>query len=278
MAELLEIEENDNAEEAQDLPTLAKETQQPAPEKAEEQTLQAEEHNVDNSDSTDELPEKYRGKTVKELVEMHQNAEKALGKQGGEVGELRKIVDEYIQSQPQSQPKKQEEKPIDEIDFYTNPDKAVESKIENHPAVKEAREAAQAMKVERAQAQLLAKHPDIRETLTDPKFAEWVQKSPYRKKQFIAAEVHYDLEAVDELMTSWKEHKSIISNTAATEKGARKEAVREASTGSTQSSQGGNRKPIYRRADIIKLMTEDPDRYEALYPEIAEAYADKRVR
>ena len=50
-----------------------------------------------------EVPEKYQGKSTAEIVRMHQEAEKLLGKQSSEVGELRKVVDDYIQTQLSAQ-------------------------------------------------------------------------------------------------------------------------------------------------------------------------------
>ena len=47
------------------------------------------------------VPEKYQGKSLEQVVQMHQEAEKLLGRQSSEVGELRKVVDDYISSQPQ---------------------------------------------------------------------------------------------------------------------------------------------------------------------------------
>ena len=47
----------------------------------------------------EELPDKYKGKSTAEIVRMHQEAEKLLGRQSSEVGELRKVVDDYIQTQ-----------------------------------------------------------------------------------------------------------------------------------------------------------------------------------
>jgi hypothetical protein len=41
---------------------------------------------------------------------------------------------------------------------------------------------------------------------------------------------------------------------------------------------GESSKRVYRRADLIRLRMSDPDRYEALEPEIRQAYADGRVR
>ena len=37
-------------------------------------------------DEEDDIPEKYKCKSVKDIVRMHQEAERAIGKQGSEVG------------------------------------------------------------------------------------------------------------------------------------------------------------------------------------------------
>ena len=44
------------------------------------------------------LPEKYRNKSLEEVIKMHQEAEKLIGKQAQEVGEVRKLADELIKS------------------------------------------------------------------------------------------------------------------------------------------------------------------------------------
>ena len=223
------------------------------------------------------MPDKYKDKSVEELVQMHQNAEKALGKQGGEVGELRKLVDDYITSQVPEKPT-EPTKPKEDVDFFTKPQEAVDSAIDNHPAIKEAQNAAADLRLETARTHLLAKHPTIIDTLNDPKFAEWVQASPYRKKQYIQAQVNTDLEAVDELMTGWGERQGFVGKTVQAETDSRKDSVKDASTGSTRSSSGGSKKPLFRRADIIKLIKTDPERYESLLPEIEQAYLDGRVK
>jgi hypothetical protein len=66
------------------------------------------------------LPEKYQGKSLEEVVQMHQEAEKLLGRQSSEVGELRKVVDDYISSQTQSAPQPQHVEPEDDIDYFTS--------------------------------------------------------------------------------------------------------------------------------------------------------------
>jgi hypothetical protein len=48
---------------------------------------------VETEDSVADIPDKYQGKSIKDIVQMHQEAEKLLGRQSSEVGELRRIVD-----------------------------------------------------------------------------------------------------------------------------------------------------------------------------------------
>ena len=76
----------------------------------------------------------------------------------------------------------------------------------------------------------------------------------------------------------WKERKTVAEQTAQVEKQARKQQLKAANTGSAQGSAGGNRRKIYRRADIIKLMRTDPERYQSISEEILTAYAEGRVK
>ena len=61
---------------------------------------------------------------------MHQEAEKLLGRQSSEVGELRKIVDDFVKSQIQSASSPQQETD-EEYDFFSEPEKAIAKAIEN---------------------------------------------------------------------------------------------------------------------------------------------------
>ena len=224
----------------------------------------------------EELPDKYRGKSIKEVVAMHQEAEKALGRQGSEVGELRKVVDTYIQGQISTQqPPEPEPEPVD---FFEDPEKAVSQAIQNHPEVKQAREASQAMQRQTTQAALREKHPDLPNVLSDPKFAEWIQASPMRMQMFKMADQEYNFDAADELISNYKERANLAQQTQQVETSARKQQLKAAQTNSTSGANTAGSKRVYRRADIIKLMKNDPDRYEALSGEIMQAYAEGRVR
>lgn len=223
----------------------------------------------------DDIPEKYRGKTPRELIQMHQEAEKAVGRQGSEVGELRKLVDSYIMSQSKQQAPQPE---VEDVDWFADPDKALESKLSSHPTIKKFEESARKSEQLASQERLRAKHPDYKEIVQDEGFAKWIQESKIRTKLFIEADRGYDADAADELFSLWKERKSLAQSTVDMDKQARKNDVRRASTGNARGSNAPQGKKIYRRADIIKLINEDPDRYAMLEPDIRRAYAEGRVK
>lgn len=225
-----------------------------------------------------EIPQKYQGKSTAEIIRMHQEAEKLLGKQSSEVGELRKVVDDYIQTQLSEQAPQQQEAEQEEIDFFSEPDKAVARAIDNHPKIKEAEKISNQYRQSTAMAELQKRHPDMQSILQDNKFAEWIKGSKIRQQLFVQADQQYDYEAADELFTTWKERQQVVNQTAATEKNERKKAVKAASTGNARGSGEQSAKKVYRRSDIIKLMKEDPERYMSLSNEIMKAYSEGRVR
>ena len=240
--------------------------------------IQQEEVEVEQPQEEQSLPEKYQGKSLEEVVQMHQEAEKLLGRQSSEVGELRKVVDDYISTQTQPTAPQQYVEPEDDIDYFTDPQAAVNRAIENHPKIREAEQYTAEYKKQSSLATLQSKHPDMQEILSDPKFAEWIKASKIRTQLFVQADQGYDADSADELFSLWKERKTVAQQTANVEKQARKQSLKAANTGNARGSAEGSRKKVYRRADIIKLMRNDPDRYQALSDEIMAAYAEGRVK
>ena len=144
-----------------------------------------------------DIPEKYRGKSMQEIVKMHQEAEKLLGKQSSEVGQLRGVVDEYIQAQLSNQQAPVQQHVEDDVDFFVDPQKAVARAIENHPKIREAEAYTAQNKRQTALSQLQSKHPEMQEILNDNSFAEWVKGSKIRTQLFVQADQAYDYDAAD---------------------------------------------------------------------------------
>ena len=229
-----------------------------------------------------QVPEKYAGKSLEQVVQMHQEAEKLLGRQSSEVGDLRKVVDDYITNQPQQSAPQQSVEPEDDLDYFTDPQAAVNRAIDNHPKIREAEAYTARYKKQTSLAELQSKHPDMQEILKDEGFKEWVGGSNFRQQLFVEANTNYSAEAGDELFTTWKgltsSRREVAEQTANLEKQTRKQQIKSANTGSAQGSAEGSRKKVYRRPDIIKLMRTDPERYTALQDEIYKAYQEGRVK
>ena len=227
------------------------------------------------AEEEDDLPEKYKGKSAKEIAEMHQQAEKLIGKQGSEVGELRKVVDDFISTQTSKESQTEVEE-LNPEEFAENPGKHVNRQIDNHPAIKEAQDAAKQMKRTATLTRLNSEYPELEKIVQDPNFAEWINGSKVRSELYNRAEVHFDYDSAKELLTTWTEKQERVAKVQETSKIDKDNQLKAASVGSK-----GNNEPVskkkYRRSDIIKLMQTDPDKYDSLSDEIMLAYQEGRV-
>ena len=223
-----------------------------------------------------ELPEKYRDKSLDDIVRMHQEAEKLIGKQAQEVGEVRKLADELIkQNLGSRQQQTRQEEP--EVDFFENPQKAIQRTVDNHPDVQAARQATLEMRRSQIQQRLAQEHPDFGEIAKDQDFANWVKSSPIRIKIFEQADSGYDFDSANELLSTYKQLRSVKQKQTSDEgEVTRKQNLK--AVGVDVGGSGESSKKVYRRADLIRLKMQDPNRYDALSDEIMAAYQEGRVR
>ena len=226
--------------------------------------------------SSDDIPDKYRGKQLSDIIRMHQEAEKLIGKQAQEVGEVRKLADELIKQNlaDKSQPIKEEEP---EVDFFENPQAAVRKTVDNHPDVVAARQAGQDFKKMQIQQKLAAEHPDFGQIVQDSDFVNWVKSSPVRIGLYAKADGEFDYDSANELLSTYKELKGVkAKQTSDAGETQRKSNLKAATVDVGGTGESGKR--VYRRADLIRLKMQDPNRYDALSDEIMQAYAEGRVK
>ena len=226
--------------------------------------------------ASDEIPDKYRGKQLSDIIKMHQEAEKLIGKQAQEVGEVRKLADELIKQNlaGKSQPVKEEEP---EVDFFENPQAAVRKTVDNHPDVLAARQASQEFKKMQIQQKLAQEHPDFGQIVQDADFVNWVKSSPVRIGLYAKADGEFDYDSANELLSTYKQLKGVkAKQTSDAGETQRKSNLKAASVDVGGTGESGKR--VYRRADLIRLKMTDPNRYDALSEEIMAAYAEGRVK
>jgi hypothetical protein len=234
----------------------------------------------------DEVPEKYRNKTLDEIVRMHQEAEKLIGRQAQEVGEVRKLADSLLKQQLEAKHDAQQPVQTQEIDWFEDPARAVNQAVENNPLLKQLQEQ-QAQQVQLVALQTIEKaHPDFMNIAQSEDFAQWVQGSKVRMGIFAKAN-NYDVDSALELLDTYKSLRNIKEQKAEQVKAAdaslkstddsnRSKALKTAAV--QEGGTGESSKPIYRREDLIRLRMQDPERYESMAEDILSAYAERRVR
>ena len=223
------------------------------------------------------IPDKYKDKSLEDIVKMHQEAEKMIGRQAQEVHEVRSLADQLLKRQLESDNKVQTVESTPEVDFFENPQDSIKRAIENNPAVLEAKQANLELKRMKTAQQLASKHPDFGSIANDTGFQEWVKASPIRLSLYAKADAEFDFGSADELLTTYKELKQVRNNNVQ-ETGKKQQAQALRAAGVDTSGSGEVAKKVYRRADLIRLKMTDPDRYELLQPEIMAAYAQGRVK
>lgn len=234
----------------------------------------------ENPASTEEeIPDKYRGKSVSELVRMHQESEQKIGQQGNELGDLRKTVNALIEQNLNEAPKKEDgPAPAEDVDFFANPEEAVRKVIDNHPDIAEARRIKGEFTQKQAQEEIYRRHPDADSIFQEKGFQEWIQNNPHRQKQLVEANNNFDVDAGDALLRDYKEIKG-AKQAETPKETVTKASAKTADTGSVsnagQARKGG--KVIY-RSDIRELQRTNPRRYAEMLPDIRKAYAEGRIR
>ncbi len=237
----------------------------------EEQTADAKEKAV---------PSKFQNKSVDEILESYQNLEHQYGKQGNELGELRKLADNLIQKNLQeSQTKTTTEQPsYNDEDFLNNPVDSVRKIVEE--ALQPIKGAITQTAADTTMSRLQTKHPDIEKIVQDLDFQKWVLESLPRQEMWQRASAG-DFNYADELFTQYKtlhgHEQEAQQQQVRTQQEKELQAATTVSPGSSQEAVSKG-KPIYRRSELIRLQIEDPKRYADLHTEIFQAYKEGRVR
>jgi len=208
-------------EAAEDVQITAEDTK----EEEETKAISEEEENTKQK-----LEGKYANKSIEEIVQMHQEAEKLVGRQSAEVGELRKIVDEFIKNKVSETKENLSNTDNVEPDFFDNPKEAVAKAVAGSEEMKQIKELLAKQNEKEVLGKLTTKHPDYVDIVKDPAFGDWVRSSKVRVELLERAD-RYDFDAADELLSFWKERKGIVEKTKAINDEDRRQQRKAASTG-----------------------------------------------
>ncbi len=219
----------------------------------------------------DDIPEQYRGKSVKDLVSIVTEKEKMIGRQAQEVGEVRKLADELIKSQLAKKP----EEVAPEVDFFEDPKLAVQNAIDSSPRLRQAEQQALMYQRQMALNALAQKHPDYQEINGSQEFQDWISKSKVRANLYQHAQ-NYDLDAGDELLSTFKELRAVRKQAVSqVETKARDNALSAAAVETSGTNESTTKK--YSRRAIIDMQVNNPRKFESMRDVFDAAYRDGRI-
>ena len=220
-----------------------------------------------NEEAVQEAPEvDYKTKYEHER-ELRLEKERSLTKQGFEVGQLRKVVDDHLLTG-----KKQEEPPVD---FFEDPDKAVDTKITSNPKIQELESKLTQIQQLESLNKLKAEHPDYADIVQQKEFQDWVGKSKVRTRLLQEADQLYDYDSANELLETWKERTGNQKNAEAK---AQQEVKTKSDLSKAKVHAGGANagSKTYTRLELINMKNSDPELYRSL--NVTELYRSGRVR
>jgi hypothetical protein len=235
---------------------------------------------------SDTTPAKYKGKSVEDMIKMHQNAERKISEQGADLAAQRRLSDEILrlkQASPETRTTEVTRKPVTVEALLNDPEQAIRDAVNGSDMGRRA-EAAEArtasLEATLEERDFTSKHKDFASDINDQDFVAWVNKNPLRqalanetaKKNFKAASNLWDL---------WDEHKELVG----TEKPA---ATVKKVPGTVKSAPLENKgKTVYSRAKLMELRmkVEDGDpaatarwKDQTFQNNLIQAYAEDRVK
>ncbi len=228
-----------------------------------------------------ELPEKLKGKSPQEIADMYVHAEQEKSRLGNEVGELRRTLLQQDISEPAQTFDKTEDGSerlnVVEQDFYDDPVGVIEKVVARSLKPLEERISQSAVQTELQRFE--NQHPDYLDIAQSPEFNAFVTKSPYRINLYNKA-MKSDYLAADEIISAYKDYTGLQKDrgdaSAQAAEAKRKQVLKDGALegGSTNDSTG----VVYYEHQIQKLIKSDPERYNALLPDIMLAYTEGRVK
>ena len=230
---------------------------------------------------TFEVPDKFAGKSMEDVISSYVNLEKEFGNKSNEVGELRKLTDQILLNQVAVPQHSAEAADInDDVgfnDFVDDPRNAVNKVLKDNPRLKALEDNLTKRESEISRKAMLEVHPDADALVVSPEFQTWIKESPLRGRILREAHISSDAVAASELLSMYKDTRKASTDNAIDErnaiaKGTLKKATVETGKRSTTT------KPVFKRSELIQLKITDPRRYASMSEIINLAYAEKRVK
>lgn len=226
---------------------------------------------VEQTEDAPELPEKYRGKTAQEIVEMHQNSERRLGQLQNEVGQLRGLVQDLAQVQRVASPPMEEPRDVDLTgdDLLTDPVGSIRKVVQSQqPRQEPAPDPTAEIDVKVETGALYSDFPDLDEIVLSEGFQEYANRTASRQRDVQLAAQNNGLEAIAaarRLLEGYQDYQEYAQRPAEEEKPAPRDPVAEARAVANEPGHARAVSPqnTIHESDVIAMINSDPEKYRS---------------
>lgn len=238
------------------------------------------------------IPEKYAGKSVEDIIKMHQHAERKIGEQSREVSTLRRLADEVIGlKKATTRTTEEPRKPVTVEALLNDPERAIRDAVASSDVAKrlEAAEARNAqLESSITEQSFVGKHKNYASDINDPEFIAWTNKNQLRQAlaNDAASSNATKFTSATNLWDMWEEYKE-LGGTKVTDDTTKQTAKKVVNTVKSAPNDAARGKQIYSRAKVMEFRArvhsgdpaavakwQDP----VFQDNLNKAYAEDRVR
>ena len=217
-----------------------------------------------------ELPEKYKGKSTADVIDMHQNAEQRLGQIQNEVGTLRGLVTDLSALQrPVTEPEPAQQEPVDVSgdDLLSDPVAAVKKILQPELDRIEARDTQNAANtiVQTEGNALQADYPDLEAIVSSEEFQTFANRTPSRQADLTVVSSSEGLDqvrAARRLLEDFTDFKQATSTDTEVKETPVEKARKVATEGSGTGAPISGKSQIF-ESDVIALIQSDKAKYQS---------------
>lgn len=250
--------------------------------------------NIDSEQQADEraeapesrIPDKFKGKSPEEIIDMYTNLESQYGRLTNDLGEYRSMTDRFLALEEKrvadlGNAAQEDDFHIDPTELLANPEKILEDfyqrRLANDPNVQGLAERLERIEGHVTQSTLQEKHPDAADIANDQRFRDWVGASGFRTRTIQQAIANKDTEALSYLLDEYKSQPDYGQAQETDTQQSETETARRVSSESSSTGSAVNTAKRFSRRKLVELKMKNPEEYAARSNEILKAYAEGRV-
>ena len=233
-----------------------------------------------------EIPERFKDKSIEDVIKSYTELEKAYSRQGNDLGEYRKLSEQLLALESAGGSKETETQSEDiSIDaLYDDPKGTIEKVVSQRVSGLE-----QQLQQERFTArlkQMNSKYDGWQEEVRTPEFVNWVQEwanTPVRQRLVMQGD-QGDLDAAEEVLLSYYEKKQLAQQARQSERKAKRDADLAKGTLESGSPDSPESETTFSRKKLLdlRIRAKQGDRKASEFlkenqVDIARAYAEGRL-